>query len=966
MNYRMKPNPNDFRVRAEQIRNLDIAIPVGSIGGYGPNGEVIYLRQPAAAPAVLIDTRDNVKATFAANGSVAFVVTRPEGWEIPVLSGSFDIFEKREMGTLSGNVWLDLTDRSGKGKGLSRIVSLVNPSLEVNLPAKSRKIVKLERPVREIFYCADVDAGEGVAFTSVLRMSLVVTPAGPAILRQVYLRNTGRKAITGNLWGFFNLHGTQKRVYDKEIWYDMGLPLSPAETVSSCTVPYTDIVQVKRVSSAVTPGFKPVAATCSYLSFVGDSGQFSLLPEAVKRGELSEAKKYGGFNRFTAPTIAANQFSVNLPAGKSACLEQSLLYVANEAIVGKFRTDSSAPKPGFVAAKARYLQAAKQLTRRTPDVAAIAAVKPASEEGIARYFHVELPTQQGEAEFINSVWASMPDMYGRNYGGKIADGVELPFRDRCQDLRPVIALFPGRVREDLVHAAGFMYQTSETPISTKKRLTLLEKLHGCYPRQIASLWLDRRGAIFNDNRPFADSAIWLVETIIRYVRETGDVSILLEEATTVEFADVANPISIRGGKKRQTIIEAMLQILAMYERLCTDSPYGMVQILYGDWADPVDLFGTDRIGDATRRGYGRGVSVRLSAHVFVVALQAIDALGIPAVAETVAGALPLDEAVEALKAFANRLRSSTIKYAWEDARGKKAGAGFIDSIHELKKDGKAPKLAKGEIGYTLGSMNPKREFDGVPRRVLTTMAYGLRMLTAEREYLKPLPDRQAKIKALLKTVDELAYQKDVGLKLYTTALANSTTTLRYVGRMGLLPTGCAENGEYHHAQSFMHRFRLDVPGQADRTWSQFREILSVTRDGKLMGPFDSLTNSYASDPSDPYFGAGMIFGLSGTADLAIETAEKIVGIDLDLVDERRANLRITPTLPKHFEQTLSFQRVIHQCVSKGKYREIPLHVNIRKAGRGETAGVSINGRAAAKAEIANVSGFKKIDVEIRM
>ena len=68
----------------------------------------------------------------------------------------------------------------------------------------------------------------------------------------------------------------------------------------------------------------------------------------------------------------------------------------------------------------------------------------------------------------------------------------------------------------------------------------------------------------------------------------------------------------------------------------------------------------------------------------------------------------------------------------------------------------------------------------------------------------------------------------------------------------------------------MHSFRINLPGEQDKAWEQMGAVLSATRDARLLGPFDSLANSYASDSDDPHFGAGMIFGFSGSADWIIE------------------------------------------------------------------------------------------------
>jgi hypothetical protein len=293
-------------------------------------------------------------------------------------------------------------------------------------------------------------------------------------------------------------------------------------------------------------------------------------------------------------------------------------------------------------------------------------------------------------------------------------------------------------------------------------------------------------------------------------------------------------------------------------------------------------------------------------------------------------------------------------------------AGFIDCIHELKHDGSRPDYDKGEIGYTLGSMKGK-DFDGVNRRVLATQAYCLEMLGTRRAYLEGIEGAEEMRSRLLDTVDNRFYDPKVGLVLYTTPIANNHRAVAYVGRMGVLPSGCAENGEYHHAQMFMHRFRLNIPGQADPVWEQLKPILSATRDDTIAGPFDMPSNSYVADRADPHFGKGMYFGLSGSVDWLVEVFQRIAGLELALHDQSKPDVRICPKLPKKIRETLTFRRVIHVARPGGGYRGVPLTVDIERSGDGERLSdtlIRVNGRRQESAEVWDLTGVKKLKVEI--
>jgi hypothetical protein len=321
--------------------------------------------------------------------------------------------------------------------------------------------------------------------------------------------------------------------------------------------------------------------------------------------------------------------------------------------------------------------------------------------------------------------------------------------------------------------------------------------------------------------------------------------------------------------------------------------------------------------------------------------------------------------VEELKQFAGRLRHSIVRVGWEDG-SEGFMAGFVDCVHELKQDGSRPDYGAGEVGYTLGSMRGT-DFDGVNRRVLATQAYGLEMLRTRRDYLAEIEGTEEKMEQLLNTVDNLFFDPQVGLVLYTTPIANDRRAVAYVGRMGVLPCGCAENGEYHHGQVFMHRFRLNIPGQADQVWEQLKPILSATRDDSIAGPFDMPSNSYVADPADPHFGKGMYFGLSGSVDWIVEVFQRIVGLELALHDEGRPDVRIRPNLPRGIGTTLTFKRVIHAAQPGGGYRRVPLTVCVRRSGDGRGRRhtlIRVNGRRQDSAEVWNLDGVQELNIEI--
>ncbi len=949
-----------FAKQAEHILGLEIDARINALGGYGPDGEAIYERHPSGCPSVLVDHCREATATFTSNGSTAFTVRIPEGMEVRVLDGSFDTVEKHETGVPSTNLWLDVVSSKRR-----HVASLINPRANMYCEAQSMRIVKLGDPDRSLWYCACFAPARGRSWETAVKHSLAYTAKGPALLRQVYLRNTGREQLSAKLWSYWHLKGTQRFVYNKEIWYDKGLALSGRDTVVSANVPYSDIVQIKRVVS-LPRGMKPMEATCDYATFVGDSAALSLLPEAVRQGKMLEGSSGKQMNRFATATIAANRFDLTLATGKVAVLEQELLYVLDPKVQGRFRKLSDTTEPTYRGIAAAFRKAASAVVKSTPGVREALATRlaPAGNKPWP-VFEFTLRDRKAISEYAKSVWTGVTELYEncRAHGAMLAEGIELGTRDRAQDMWPKLKEDPARVRGDLLHALSFMYVTQALPLHLSRPLKLEQKLHGMFPRQYPSRWDDRSKEVMNDNRSYADSPLWLINSLMMYIRETGDTSILRERVKTVQLTRPHNPemSGIVGCDIEHSVVGVVFEIFASFARMVRDTPYGMAQILYGDWCDPVDMFGTSIVGDDKTRARGRGVQTRLSCHLFECLVETVDVLEAPGVTDPLE-ARHLDARIRGLKNLANRLRGNIVKWAWES--GPKAG--FIDCIHELKTNGQKPDYRKNDIGYTLGSMKG-RDFDGINRRQLASQGYGLKLLLTDRPWLRTPKHRDAMVREVLKTADELFYDEKLGLVMFSVAVANNQRTVDLVGRMGIVPAGCAENGEYHHCQVMMHHNRLAIPGQNEKVWQQFPLVMSAMRGEDICGPFESPTNCYGADPTDPHFAKGMYFGLSGSVDWIVEILQNTAGLKLALHDRSKPDIHVEPNMPESLGGELRLRRLVHCTPRKGVWRRVPLEIVLRRTGSGPRMvdrTVLINGKPAAEPEVRNLAKFKKVSIEI--
>ncbi len=895
-----------FLERAEKIHRLPLASPVSSFGGYGPDGEIIYTRALQGCPGVFVAQAGHAIVTVQTNGSTHFR-TLLEQKEIHVLRGSFDPVVKRETGLPSHNIWLRLEG--------GEFYSLINPLWKKR---DTHRVIKTSGAEKAIWFAG---ASDGIA--TAVEIALSMTSHGPALVRRTHLKNTEAAVQRGQLWSSFHVHGTQFFSYNKDNWYDAGLPVGDADIVVACPVPFTEIHQIKRLSQK-RHHLPWLGATCDYQSFVGSSSASALWPEAVARGGFLPAGAGEKLNRFSTPTLAASAHEWELAPGESASLEEQLLFVENPEAIAAFRQLLATDEPGYAAAQERFRAAAIGLveaTAESPDP----ATAPEVEDRTGFFF--EWAAQPAVSRYANSLWATVDELYEncRAHGAPLADGIEVGSRDRAQDMWVKMRNDPARVRADLVHAFSLMIRTSAPrPVPQPGvPLTIVEKLHGTFPRQYPSRWLNRTKAVHNDNRPYADSSLWLLNALSRYIRQTGDLSILDVVVPSVRLLSPEDPVSsaMVGHETETPIAGVVAEIFENIRRSAEDSPYGMVQILYGDWCDPVDMFGTSAIGAPESRGRGRGVNTRLTAHAVEAFVETLDILTLPILRDR-AWHTSIQMELQTARETANQLRRNAIRWAWEDGN-------FIDSIHELRADGIPPDYDSGESGYTLGSIKG-RDFDGLPRRVVTANAYGLKMLTLERDYLDAIPEADAMIEAILTAFDDL-WDSQLGLPLIAPPVANNPKALRLVGRMGMLPPGTAENGEYHHGQIFMHSFRRSLPGQTMASFQGIGPVLSVLRnDDALGGPFDSPANSYASDKDDPHYGNGMNFGLSGSTAWLIEYFEGLAGVTLDLSDPDTPHLHIAPAPLRDDQDAIEYKRIIHRIHPDGGRSQHPLHLIQRR------------------------------------
>lgn len=166
---------------------------------------------------------------------------------------------------------------------------------------------------------------------------------------------------------------------------------------------------------------------------------------------------------------------------------------------------------------------------------------------------VETPDPQFDR--ILNTWVKQATLYGSTWCRWGWNG----YRDIVQHGFGVASLVPERTRAILLEALSYQYGSG----------------------------LAVRGWNPLDEKPYSDSALWLVFTLVAYLKETGDFGILHE---TVPFHDGASA----------AVLEHIERALDFLET--NKGTHGLCLIKYGDWNDSLTAIGKE----------GRGESVWLS------------------------------------------------------------------------------------------------------------------------------------------------------------------------------------------------------------------------------------------------------------------------------------------------------------------------------------------------------------------
>lgn len=388
-------------------------------------------------------------------------------------------------------------------------------------------------------------------------------------------------------------------------------------------------------------------------------------------------------------------------------------------------------------------------------------------------------------------------------------------RDVMQALEAFLIWEPEQSREKIREVLGFMDSSGRCP-----RQYSLPAYENAVPHM--------------DLRPFIDQGVWVIATIVNYLKFTNDFSLLDEVCGYYDIVDEDARL-VRKSNKSDSVLQHMLRVIE-YLLSNIDEETGCPKILFGDWNDALDGLGVSSDPD---KKYGNGVSVMAAAQVWQN-LNDMQELLSRIDAEKYA------HTMSCYRAAAHRISQGLRKY------GVVQRGDTIRITHGWGEDRR----------YYVGSFG---DSDGKSRLSLTSNAYWV---------LSGLLSQDLSMREQIHA-DIMNLDSKYGLLTFKPPFAEDAPG---VGRIPKLPEGTAENGAaYVHASVFgvMALFESGYPEDA---WRMLEKALPFTHDFVSLSPF-VMPNSYGYNPDKGIDGESMNDWQTGSSNVVLKLLIRyVIGI----------------------------------------------------------------------------------------
>lgn len=338
-----------------------------------------------------------------------------------------------------------------------------------------------------------------------------------------------------------------------------------------------------------------------------------------------------------------------------------------------------------------------------------------------------------------------------------------------------------------------------------------------------------------DLRPFIDQGVWVISSIVTYLKVTGDYDFL---TNVCGYYTLLNSNEIERSNTKNSVLDHMFRIMNyLIENRCKIT--GCSYALYGDWNDALDGLGVSKNPDIE---FGSGVSIMTSLQLYQ----------------------NLSEMIVLLNTVYPYMYSNIInKYIHVKDE---LFNGLVEyGIVQNKSDRKILHGWGDNREYLIGSYNDP---DGESRDGLTSNAFWI--LSG---LIQKTPELKKHILTSLYRLDS-----KYGFKTF---LPGFSPDCPGVGRIKKLPIGTAENGAvYVHASTFavMSLFKI---GEAQKAWDQLLKLLPFTHEKLSCSPF-VIPNSYGENEHLGIDGESMLDWQTGSSNVVLKTLIRYaLGIEAD-------------------------------------------------------------------------------------
>jgi cellobiose phosphorylase/cellobionic acid phosphorylase len=586
-------------------------------------------------------------------------------------------------------------------------------------------------------------------------------------------------------------------------------------------------------------GFMMSSAAFRSLDLSGEEftggGHFREFPRAVEEGRCRNSlglQPYLGL-------VGALQFDVNLAPGASRTVH---------VLVGRTEREPADYRKHLASVRRKYFTGAG-VERE---------FKRSAKAWQEKLGHVTLRTPDDEIDRLYNVWLK----YQQHNTARFTRALDqMGYRDVLQDTMGLCSFEPTFTRNMLPIALNYQLRDGRAIRQFFK-----------YPNTNAP----------NDERMYGDSPVWIADTLVTYLEETGDFDILDEK---VGFYDLAT--HRQDNRIKKSVYEHAL--LALQGLFNSRGQKGLCLIGHGDWNDAMD-------GLSKR---GRGVSTWLSIALVYASKRLLK------LAQHIGDRRTADLLHLIIETMTEAVNAST----WD-------GDHYIFGFND---DGLALGANGNEEGRIHATVNAWALLSGV------AAAAGRGFDCAQPS---PTPSGvEGREEALLKGMRRLA--TPIGLALIDIPYTQRSREL--AGRIADVTPGQFENGAvYTHAHAF-YVYGLVSSGRAEEAYRQMKLALpGNTFPDITTGPPHQQSN-FAVGPSHPNLGMNLYSNFTGATAWYLRTIDRMVGVMADF-----DGLRIAPAAPGEW----------HEYELRKRFRGADYHFRFRhESGRNRIGSVTVDGKA---------------------